>query len=123
MPRGRGFGRSRRWGAYGSWFLKLLLLLFIRLQPSHGYELAAQLAPFGFTIQGRGGMGPIYRILRELEMEGLITSSWETPVHIGGPARRIYTITPVGEEALKLWIAELKEQKEMIENILKLYEK
>ncbi len=122
MPGRRGSGRGMRWGGYGGWFLKLLLLLLIRREPSHGYDLAAKLAPFGYTVQGRGGMGPIYRVLRELEMEGLIVSSWETPGPMGGPARRIYTITPLGEQTLRMWIEELKSQRDMIDNILKLYE-
>ena len=122
MPRGRGNRGGMKWGGYGGWFLKLLLLLLIRKTPSHGYDLAAKLSPFGYSIQGRGGMGPIYRLLRDLEMEGLIMSSWETPGSIGGPARRIYTITPLGEATLSTWIEDLRQQKALIDQIIRLYE-
>ncbi len=123
MP--RGYGRGRGWGGrsgLSGWLLKLLLLLLIREEPSHGYDLASKLETFGYFIQGRSGMGPIYRLLRELEMEGLIISSWETPTGMGGPARRIYTITPLGEQTLALWIKELIELRDFIDTLLRKYE-
>ncbi len=110
--------RGRGWGA--GWFIKVLLLLLIRKKPAHGYELITELGKWGLAPSGRGQFGPIYRALRELEAEGLITSQWDLPG--GGPARRIYTITPAGEATLASWVNYLRQECEFIKEILKLYE-
>lgn len=42
----------------------------------------------------------MYRLLRSLEEQGLVSSSWQTPE--AGPSRRVYVITEQGIEALEL---------------------
>jgi len=70
------------------------LLLVLAEGPGHGYDIAERLKLFGFTWSGQG---PIYQQLRHLERAGLLRSKLETP---GGPARRIYELTSVGDDAL-----------------------
>lgn len=72
-------------------FLQPCLLLLLREQPDHGYELAARLRPMH---DGDGDAGGVYRALRGLEKRGLVRSQWESSEV--GPARRIYHITSEG---------------------------
>lgn len=76
-------------------FIRPCLLLLLREQPAHGYDLFERLRPFGFT---RDDPGRLYRALRALENEGLVRSAWEKSQ--SGPDRRIYELTRAGSEAL-----------------------
>ena len=83
-------------------FLRPCVLLLLREQASHGYELLERLAPFGFTRSDPGGL---YRTLRTLEEEGLVHSAWEPSTE--GPDRRIYELTRAGTEELHRWAGAL----------------
>ena len=76
-------------------FLRPCLLLLLREQPAHGYELLERLQPLGFTRDDPGGL---YRALRALERDGLVRSAWEPST--SGPDRRIYELTRAGMEEL-----------------------
>jgi PadR family transcriptional regulator, regulatory protein PadR len=76
-------------------FIRPCLLLLLREQSSHGYDLVERLRPFGF---GRDDPGRVYRALRSLETEGLVRSAWEKSQ--SGPDRRMYELTRAGMEAL-----------------------
>lgn len=76
-------------------FVRPCLLLLLREQPSHGYDLLERLHPLGFSRDDPGG---VYRALRSLEREGLVRSAWEPSS--GGPDRRIYELTRAGMEEL-----------------------
>lgn len=76
-------------------FLRPCLLLLLREQPAHGYDLLERLAPFGF---GREDPGRLYRTLRLLEEQGLVHSAWEAST--SGPDRRTYTLTRSGMQHL-----------------------
>ncbi len=72
-------------------FLQPCLLLLLREQSDHGYELAVRLRPLH---DGDGDAGSVYRALRALEHHGLVRSEWE--LSEVGPARRIYHVTAAG---------------------------
>src|SRR5215210_899766 len=76
-------------------FLRPCILLLLRESPAHGYDLLERLTTFGFVRSDPGGL---YRALRALEREGLVHSAWEQSD--AGPARRMYTLTRAGMEAL-----------------------
>ena len=76
-------------------FLRPCLLLLLREQPAHGYELLERLGPLGFAGDDPGGL---YRALRALESDGLVHSAWEPSR--SGPDRRIYELTRAGMEEL-----------------------
>ncbi len=79
-----------------------ILLLFLE-RPAHGYELLGRLGAVGPTRPGERGRypdsGAVYRILRNLEKDGLVRSSWEEAPE-RGPDRRIYHLTASGREEL-----------------------
>lgn len=99
-------------------FLEVTLLLALKRGPMHGYGLVERIEPFGFPAEELNS-GPLYRTLRKMEQEGLIAGKW----HKGeqGPRKRVYTLTPQGEEALKEWVEILAFRKEMIEKVLSHY--
>lgn len=72
-------------------FLRPCLLLLLREQPAHGYDLLERLGMFGF---GREDPGRLYRTLRLLEEQGLVRSAWEASTN--GPDRRTYVLTRAG---------------------------
>ena len=69
------------------------LLLVLAEVAAHGYDLPALLAPLGLGSTDRGFL---YRTLRAMEAEGLVTSAWDASP--SGPARRMYTVTPAGKD-------------------------
>lgn len=71
------------------------VLLLLKESPAHGYDLLERLKAFGFSGSDPGGL---YRMLRALEEEGLVRSSWEPS--IAGPQRRRYELTRSGSEVL-----------------------
>ena len=100
-------------GALPKNFLRPCLLLLLREQPAHGYDMLERLRPLGF---GRDDPGRLYRTLRALEAEGLVHSAWETSD--SGPDRRTYTLTRPGMEALHAAALELQGTKVVLESFL-----
>jgi PadR family transcriptional regulator PadR len=71
------------------------LLLLLSEAPGYGYVLRRELVARGLHIEP----GTLYRTLRELERDALITSRWLEPA--AGPRARVYTITPDGRSCLQ----------------------
>jgi PadR family transcriptional regulator, regulatory protein PadR len=63
--------------------------------------------------------GTVYRALRQLEREGYISSWWDPKEQ--GPARRIYTLTDAGTDALKMWSAALEQYRTNLDAFFSLY--
>src|SRR6056297_4088199 len=98
MPQ-RGFGKGRGRNAFGRRWQSAFMLLIIAEAPTHGYEIAQKMDDFGCLIKTTGQMGGMYRLLSDLEEEGLIRADWETEKP--GPAKKIYNVTTKGLERLK----------------------
>ena len=109
-----GFGTAMG-GAPTNWLMPAVLLL-LRDMSSYGYDLMKALTRFGFALMNPG---PLYRMLRQMEKEGLVSSSWDTAGQ--GPARRIYSITEAGEAYLKLWANSLGQYRKMMDQFFSLY--
>lgn len=97
-------------------FLRPCVLLLLRRETSHGYELLERLGRFGIPRPDPGGL---YRTLRAMEREGLVRSWWETS-HTG-PARRAYALTAEGEEWLHAWAGALRETRRSVDRFLEEY--
>lgn len=76
-------------------FVRPSLMLLLREEPAHGYDLLERLGSLGFDRSDPGGL---YRALRALEEDGFVHSAWESSA--SGPARRIYELTRAGKEEL-----------------------
>jgi len=78
---------------------------------AHGYGITGELEAIGIT-GGDVDIGQVYRILRDLEHAGHVTSTWSSePV---GPQRREYALTDAGYAALDEWAAVMKERARLI---------
>ncbi|MGC8780246.1 MAG: helix-turn-helix transcriptional regulator [Anaerolineae bacterium] len=123
MPRGR-WGRGMGFDGPAcprriSRFLEPCLLLLLRDDATHGYNLLEALDRFGFA-RGSVDASVVYRILREMEQEGWVSSQWDTAG--SGPPRRVYSVTPDGEEYLAAWINDLRCTRDEIDRFIETYE-
>ena len=122
--RSRGH-RSRR-HHHGHWsvharverFAEPALLLLLRERPAHGYDLLERLPEL--TGEQRVEMGNLYRLLRALEEEGLVSSEWDAASP--GPAKRRYSLTDTGAKLLDQWVDALRSSQERTTRFLERYE-
>ena len=99
-------------------FSEPAVLLVLRDSPGHGYELLEQLQTL--MPAERIDMGNLYRILRSLEREGLVDSTWDDQAP--GPAKRIYVITQSGRRVLAQWVEAFTKIERQIAAFRKRYE-
>lgn len=98
-----------------NWMTAVILLL-LREWSSYGYDLMERMAAFGFAAMNPGSL---YRVLRQLEKDGMVSSTWDTSGQ--GPARRMYSITDAGEAYLKLWTNGIEQYRSMMNTFFRLY--
>jgi DNA-binding PadR family transcriptional regulator len=120
---GRGHGRRRQTGGRKrkrTGFLQPCFLLQLHNQDRHGYDLLHGLQEF---IADADDYDPsiIYRIMRDMETNGLV-SSYEGTVS-RGPKRRMYNLTEQGRNQLSSWITDLQKTRDEIDHLLTVYQK
>jgi len=98
-----------------NWHVPVILLM-LRQWNSYGYELMEKMSAFGLSAMNPG---TFYRTLRQMEKDGVVSSSWDTSED--GPARRVYSITEAGEAYLKLWTESLDQYQKMMNTFFSLY--
>jgi len=101
-------------------YMQPSILLGLLPKASYGYELIQNIQKFGF-VEGQAPPGMIYRHLRQLEEDGLVSSNWETKGT--GPAKRMYTITEEGKEVLAIWTDYMKKQASTLTEFIAAYRK
>jgi poly-beta-hydroxybutyrate-responsive repressor len=102
-------------------FVEPSILLLLRERPMHGYELLeriGELAPP--ERRGRVDLGNLYRLLRALEEEGIVSSAWNAD--LPGPARRTYELTDAGARLLDEWAQALRRAREGLDAFLTRYD-
>ena len=101
-------------------FIEPRLLYLIRKNPSYGYQLTEDIGnlPFPGPIPDSAA---VYRMLRNLEKTGLVHSEWEHGEV--GPSKRVYSITPQGEERLDVWVQALGARVKMLNHFISLCKK
>jgi len=99
-------------------YIQPSILMGLTFKPSYGYELINNIQQFGF-VEGQAPPGMIYRHLRQLEEEGLVVSEWKTEG--SGAAKRMYTLTPDGEEILAIWIEYMENQAKKLGGFIDMY--
>jgi PadR family transcriptional regulator len=97
-------------------FARPCLLLLLAESSAHGYELIDRLRPFGFEVNDPA---TVYKTLRQMETEGLVTSNWELSSR--GPARRVYELTSDGRDLLEGWAMTLELNRDILGRFLKRY--
>lgn len=101
-------------------FAEPAVLLLLREGPKHGYELLDRISELA---GGEGGvdMGNLYRLLRALEEEALVTSEWQA--ELPGPAKRTYRLTDPGRRVLDRWAEALRRASGVIEGFIERYDR
>jgi poly-beta-hydroxybutyrate-responsive repressor len=97
-------------------WLQPFLLLALQQWQSHGYALIRRMSMFGFEALDRGS---VYRTLRQLEKDGLVSSDWDTSKD--GPARRLYSLTDAGGAYLTAWAGALRGYQTMLDQFFSVY--
>ena len=91
-----------------------VLLTLVSRRPTHGYELLERLPPL--VGEERVDVGNLYRSLRALEKEGLVSSEWRAD--LPGPTKRTYTLTDEGHELLAAWLQAIEELRDGLTGFL-----
>src|SRR4051812_11707807 len=94
-------------------FAEPALLLLLRERPAHGYDLLERLPEL--TGEARVEMGNLYRLLRSLEEEGLVTSVW-------ADGKRTYSLAEGGRALLEQWAEALRRSRDRTSRFLERYE-
>jgi PadR family transcriptional regulator PadR len=95
------------------------VLLALRNNTSHGYDLAEAVG----SLIGidRVDYGNLYRLLRSLEDEELVSSEWND--ELPGRSKRMYELTSQGAELLAAWIIALESTQDSLTAFLQTYRK
>jgi len=102
-PGGAGPGGGR----YRQSVLEVAILASLVDSGSHGYDLVDQIETLASSLVCVDS-GTMYRMLRAMEQDGLVTSQWQTPE--SGPSRRVYAVTVEGVEALEAMAKSLSQR-------------
>jgi PadR family transcriptional regulator PadR len=94
------------------------VLLLLHERPAHGYDLLDPLATL--TGEKRADMGNLYRALRALEDESIVSSEWRDD--LPGPSKRVYELTEAGRGLLDQWAEALRDARQEIDGFLERYE-
>jgi len=97
-------------------FVLPFILLLLSKVSLHGYELSQRLEAFGFKTLDQGNL---YRLLRQLEKDELVSSEWDTTG--SGPAKRRYSITKAGVTYLKGYANQLETYQSLLDQFFKMY--
>ncbi len=94
------------------------LLLLMLQGPAHGYDLNERMHAYGIA-----DIDPslIYRALRGMEEDGLVSSAWDEE-ETQGPPRRVYTLSAEGHDALAFYMDDLRDTCNRINQLIKAYE-
>ena len=90
-------------------FLHPCLLLLLKEETGYGYDLVIRLKALGIDDDS----AVVYRALRTLEEKRAVSSYWCTSST--GPARRMYRLTPAGEDQLQAAVKVVEETHRAIE--------
>jgi poly-beta-hydroxybutyrate-responsive repressor len=97
-------------------FLRSCLLLLIAEKPSYGYDIQEGLKELGMKSADPGGL---YRALRALEKDGLVSSTWDQSEV--GPPRRVYSLTDDGMDWLHAWAGAHNETRRILGSFVDRY--
>jgi DNA-binding PadR family transcriptional regulator len=83
-----------------------VVLALLAKEPSHGYELRARLRQALGPLGDGMNRGQVYVTLGRLEKAGLVTSERSAGL-VDRPDRKVYALTPEGQQRVAEWLAEV----------------
>ncbi|MEZ0493345.1 PadR family transcriptional regulator [Kineococcus sp. TBRC 1896] len=93
--------------------LDLCVLAALAQRPGHAYELATRLARAGLR---EVSYGTVYPLITRLRRSGLVHE--QTEVSPVGPARKVFSLTGAGRDALDDWLAQWQRATLDVETVL-----
>lgn len=90
--------------------LLVMAVLESMAKPHYGYSLRRYMAQCGLDIDE----GTLYPLLRRLEDQGLLSSSWQVQE---GRRRRVYHLSPLGAEARSVMAREWQQLNQALTHI------
>lgn len=97
-------------------YLRTCILLLLTEGSAHGYDLLSELPARGLGNVDAGGL---YRALRAMEEEGLVSSHWEH--RTSGPSRRMYAISSKGWDWLPQGAGAARDMRRRLSRLLHHY--
>jgi len=96
--------------------LRPTILALLSRDKTHGYDVIHQLKELAMYIEYPPDASGVYKALKSMEEEGLISSSWE----FGdiGPAKKRYALTKDGKICLRRWAETLQIYRAQIDGLL-----
>ncbi len=98
-------------------YVEPALLLTLRDGSAHGYDLGEALEDL---VGERVDLGNLYRMLRKLEEDGVVSSTWRDD--LPGRAKRDYQLTERGAALLDTWMSALDGALERISDLKERYD-
>ena len=86
--------------------------------PLHGYALIEELKKSPLMKGNAPDPTGVYRLLNTLEVQGVVSHSWSESE--GGPAKRLYKLTPSGRKCVDKWIETLNRYQKDIGRLVKM---
>jgi DNA-binding PadR family transcriptional regulator len=83
-----------------------VVLAMLAKEPSHGYELRARLRHALGPVGESMNPGQVYVTLTRLEKAGLVASE-RSPSPTDRPERKVYSLTPDGQQRVGEWLTEV----------------
>lgn len=101
----------------GKRFIEPRILFLLSRGPAHGYDLIRRMeeVPLPGPLPD---VGAVYRKLRRMEEEGLVSSRWASVER--GPQRKVYRLTPKGKRRLALWVEAIRARVGLLQRFLEL---
>lgn len=92
------------------------ILMLLAEESLYGYKITQRLAVMPMFDGQKPNAAGVYRCLRAMTGEGLVVACWQ--LSKSGPAKRLYTLTPAGEECLASWIITLRGYRQAVDGLL-----
>ena len=96
--------------------LRPAVLAMLARQKTHGYDVVQQLKELEMFAEVPPDTSGVYKALKSMEEEGLISSCWE--FGDTGPAKKQYALTKDGKACLKRWAETLQAYRSQIDGLL-----
>lgn len=98
-------------------FVQPIILVSLAKSPDHGYRLLQKIAATELWKSSVPDAAGVYRILRDMEKRGLITSR-TTENSKAGMGKRVFSITEAGWDCMKNWEHTLAEYRHGIDQVV-----
>lgn len=92
------------------------VMALLSRQPLHGYRIVQRLGEMPMFAGHPPDPAGVYRMLKSMEEEGLLSSKWDAGQ--GGLGKRQFALTVVGQAGLRQWMRTLEDYAEGIGDLL-----